>query len=264
MTPFLPGVGVDPATLPAATPREVVTLADGDTLKLEAGMVRRTINGRTFVMYGFNGQYPGPLIRVKQNTTITVRFTNHIDLPSAVHWHGVRLDNRFDGVPGVTQDAVEPGQAFVYTVHFPDAGIYWYHPHVREDIQQGLGLFGNMIVDSPDPAYYSPVNAEQVLMLDDLLIDKQGLFPFGRNYADFTIMGRFGNVLLVNGEPKLPSGRAQGRRGSILPDRCVERAQLEPVIRQSPHQARSRRRQQVRSRGEGSEPHDHPRATLRG
>jgi suppressor of ftsI len=202
VTPYLPGLGADPSTFPVAVPRQTVALADGDTLKLEAGLVRRTINGRTFVMYGFNGQYPGPLIRVKQNTTITVRFTNHIDLPTAVHWHGVRLDNRFDGAVGLTQSAVEPGQSFVYTVHFPDAGIYWYHPHVREDIQQGLGLFGNMIVDSPDPAYYSAVNAEQVLMLDDLLIDKQGLFPFGKNYADFTIMGRFGNVLLVNGEPK--------------------------------------------------------------
>jgi suppressor of ftsI len=200
--PFLPGAGVDPATFPLATPRQAVALASGDTLKLDAGLVRRTINGRTFVMYGFNGQYPGPLIRVKQNTTITVVFTNHIDLPSAVHWHGLRQDNRFDGVPGLTQDPVLPGKSFVYTVHFPDAGIYWYHPHLREDVEQGLGLFGNMIVDSPDPAYYSPVNSEQVLMLDDLLIDKQGIFPFGHDAADFTIMGRMGNVLLVNGEPR--------------------------------------------------------------
>lgn len=200
--PYLPGVGVDPSTVPMAEPRKLVTVASGDTFNLEAGLVRRVINGRTFVMYGFNGQYPGPLIRVKQNTTITVRFTNHIDQPSAIHWHGVRLDNRFDGVPGLTQAAVAPGQTFIYTVHFPDAGIYWYHPHVREDMEQGLGLFGNMIVDSPDPAYYSPVNSEQVLMLDDLLIDQAGLFPFGKEAADFTIMGRFGNVLLVNGEPR--------------------------------------------------------------
>ena len=201
ITPFLPGAGIDATTLPLAEPRKVVPLATGDTFNLEARLVRRVINGRTFVMYGFNGQYPGPLIRVKQNTTVTVRFTNHIDLPSAVHWHGLRLDNRFDGVPGLTQDPVAPGQTFTYTLHFPDAGVYWYHPHVREDVEQGLGLFGNMIVDAPDPAYYSPVNSEQVLMLDDLLIDQGGLFPFGGEKADFTIMGRFGNVLLVNGEP---------------------------------------------------------------
>lgn len=200
---YLPGEGVNAATLPLAGPRKIVTLATGDTFNLEAGLVRRVVDGRTFVMYGYNNEHPGPLIRVKQNATITVRFTNHIDQPSAVHWHGVRLDNRFDGVPGLTQTAaVAPGQTFLYTVHFPDAGIYWYHPHVREDLEQGLGLFGNIIVDSPDPAYYSPVNDEQVLMLDDLLIDKAGLFPFGKGNADFTIMGRFGNVLLVNGEPR--------------------------------------------------------------
>ncbi len=72
-------------------------------------LVRRTIKGHTFAMYGFNGQVPGPLIRVPQNATITVRFHNRIDLPSTVHWHGVRLDNRFDGVPGLTQDSVVPG-----------------------------------------------------------------------------------------------------------------------------------------------------------
>ncbi len=56
-----------------------------------------------------------------------------------------------------------PGGDFVYTVHFPDAGIYWYHPHVREDIEQAMGLFGNLRVDSPAPDYYSPANREQTL-----------------------------------------------------------------------------------------------------
>ena len=94
-------------------------------------------------------------------------------------------------------------------MRFPDAGIYWYHPHVRADIQQSLGLFGNILVESPDRAYYSPVNREEVLLLDDLLVDREGLFSFGREAPDFTIMGRFGNMFLVNGEPgyRLAVGR---------------------------------------------------------
>jgi len=152
-------------------------------------------------MYGYNGEYPGPLIRVAQRSTITVRFVNAIELPSSIHWHGVRLDNRFDGAVGVTQSAVPPGGTFVYTVHLPDAGIYWYHPHVREDIEQNLGLFGDIVVDAADTGYYSPVNSEQFLMLSDLLMDAHGLFPYGRDSADFTIMGRFGNVPLINGDP---------------------------------------------------------------
>jgi suppressor of ftsI len=201
VTPFLPGGGVDPMTLPAVRRSEVKRLADGDTLDLTAMLVRRTVRGRPFAMYGFNGQVPGPLIRVSRNATITIRFHNRIDLPSTVHWHGVRLDNRFDGVPGTTQDPVPPGGDFVYRVHFPDAGIYWYHPHVREDIEQPMGLFGNMLVDSPDPGYYSPVNREEVLVLDDLLVHGDSLIPFGQEGPDFALMGRLGNVHLVNGEP---------------------------------------------------------------
>ncbi|HEY5062814.1 MAG TPA: multicopper oxidase domain-containing protein, partial [Gemmatimonadaceae bacterium] len=199
---FLPGAGLNARTLPAAKPTQIKALRDGDTLDLTAMLVSRAIRGHVFAMYGFNGQVPGPLIRVPQGATITVRFHNRIELPSTVHWHGVRLDNRFDGVPGLTQDSVKPGGNFVYTVHFPDAGIYWYHPHVREDIEQGMGLAGNIRVDSPEPEYYSPVNHEQTLMLSDLLVNGDTLIPFGKDAPDFALMGRVGNVLLVNGEPR--------------------------------------------------------------
>ena len=196
---FLPGAGVDPMQLPAVKPAATLRLRNGDTLDLSAMLVRRTIKGRAVAMYGYNGQVPGPLIRVPQNATIVVRFHNHIDLPSAVHWHGVRLDNRYDGAPGVTQDPVKPGDSFEYRVHFPDAGLYWYHPHVREDIEQAMGLFGNMIVDAPDSAYYSPANQEQTLVLDDLLVNADTLIPFGREGPDFSLMGRVGSLVLVNG-----------------------------------------------------------------
>ena len=186
---------------PKARPRELLRLSSRDTLALEAGLVTRTFAGRTFTMYGFNGQYPGPLIEVSQGATITVRFHNALDMPSSVHWHGLRLDNGSDGAPGVTQEAVPPGGDFTYTVHFPDAGIYWYHPHVREDIQQNLGLYGNMLVRSPLPGHDNPVNREQVLMLGDLLLGPDGLTPFGEESPTHALMGRFGNVLLVNGEP---------------------------------------------------------------
>lgn len=200
--PFLPGRGVDPATVPPAVPRKLVRAADGDTLDLTALLVRRTIRGQTLLMYGFNGQYPGPLIQVDQDATIYVRFRNEIDLPSTVHWHGVRLDNRFDGVPDVTQDPVPPGGTFLYKIHLPDAGLYWYHPHVRTDIEQDAGLYGNIRVRSPDPDYFGPSNREEYLVLDDLLMDDRGLFPWGSERAIHTLMGRFGNVMLVNGEPE--------------------------------------------------------------
>lgn len=213
MAAYLPGADLDPANVPTAVPRKLLDLKDGDSLDLTAGFVKRVIKGKPLVMYGFNGQYPGPLIRVKQSATITVRFKNQLDLPSAVHWHGIRLDNRYDGAPGLTQDPVPVGGEFIYRITFPDPGIYWYHPHVREDIQQDLGLYGNMIVDSPEPDYYNPVNDEQVLMLDDILMDDEGLLPYGRDVANYAIMGRFGNVMLINGEPDY---QLAARRGDVI------------------------------------------------
>jgi FtsP/CotA-like multicopper oxidase with cupredoxin domain len=134
-------------------------------------------------------------------------------LPSSVHWHGVRLDNRYDGVPGVTQEPVLPGESFLYRVQFRDAGIYWYHPHHREDIQQDLGLYGNMIVRPKEPGYFNEVHREEVLMLDDLLVTEDGLFPFGEERATHALMGRVGNLILVNGEPGY---RLTVRRGEVV------------------------------------------------
>src|ERR1051326_6048930 len=92
-TPWLPGAGVDITKLPEAKAREDLQLKDGDTLDLTALMVRRIIKEKPHIMYGYNGESPGPTLHVKQNSTVYVRFTNKIDLPTTVHWHGVRLDN---------------------------------------------------------------------------------------------------------------------------------------------------------------------------
>jgi FtsP/CotA-like multicopper oxidase with cupredoxin domain len=199
--PFLPASGLHARDLPEAVPRRLVRLADGDTLDLVASIVRRVINGRQLVMYAYNGQYPGPLLQVNQGATVHVRFHNAVDLPSAVHWHGVRLENASDGAVGVTQDAVPRGGQFLYRVHFRDAGLYWYHPHVREDIQQDLGLAGNIVVAPRRPDAFGPAHREEVLMLDDLLLGEEGLVPFGATDPTHALMGRFGNVLLVNGAP---------------------------------------------------------------
>jgi FtsP/CotA-like multicopper oxidase with cupredoxin domain len=213
--PMLPGImatrpGVTPlrprpedvASLPVARPREVVSLPDGGTLDLTAGFVRKQVQGRDLVMLGFNEQIPGPLLSVTEASTIFVDFHNETTLPTAMHWHGIRLDNRFDGVPGVTQDPVPPGGSFRYQIRFPDAGIYWYHPHHREDVQQELGLAGNLLVEPLAADYYNPVAHEEVVMLDDLLLGPTDVVPFGDESANYMLMGRFGNVLLANGEPE--------------------------------------------------------------
>ena len=187
VAPYLPAAD---SSAPLARRREVLHVSDGDTVRLEAGLVRRVLNGHTYTMFGYNGQYPGPLLEAARGAEIVVRFTNRLPDSSSIHWHGIRLDNAFDGVDGV-------GRAFTYHVRFPDAGIYWYHPHVREDIQQELGLYGNILVR----AEYGPANREEILMLDDLLVGPEGPVPLGKDSPTHALMGRFGNLFLVNGEP---------------------------------------------------------------
>jgi suppressor of ftsI len=198
---YNPGTSAAAKSLSAAVPTADLRANNGDTITLTAAFVRRTIAGKPYVVYAFNGQTPGPLIRAHQGSTFYVRFKNAIDRPATIHWHGVRLQNAFDGSPQMTQPPVPPGGVFVYAVHCPDAGIFWYHDHAREDIGQPLGLFGNLYVEADHPtAGAQPRQA--FLMLSDILVDGDSLMPYGRDEPNFSLMGRFGNVIMVNGESR--------------------------------------------------------------
>ena len=102
-------------------------------------------------MLGYNGSIPGPTLHVDQGSEVTIEATNLGDVDATLHWHGLRLANRFDGVPGETQEPIENGGKFTYRLQFPDPGFYWYHPHIREDFAQEMGLYGGIIVEPSDP-----------------------------------------------------------------------------------------------------------------
>jgi FtsP/CotA-like multicopper oxidase with cupredoxin domain len=123
----------DTTGLPLAIAPETVVLQPDDVLELRAEQVRKRINDATVKMLAYNRSIPGPTLRVAQGSEVTVHFTNETDLETTVHWHGLRLDNRFDGVPtGAHQGMMAPvplGGSFTYRVRFPDPGIYWYHPY---------------------------------------------------------------------------------------------------------------------------------------
>lgn len=188
------------AGLSDAAAMPTVDLKNGDTYNLTAQQVKKNINGQEVKMLAYNGSIPGPLIKVKQGSEITINFTNDTDVETTLHSHGVRVANAFDGIPGVTQDPIPIGGSFTYQLKFPDAGIYWYHPHVREDYAQELGLYGNFLVEPTDSAYLPPVNREVPLVLDDILLENGQIVPFAENDSSHTLMGRFGNTMLVNGE----------------------------------------------------------------
>jgi suppressor of ftsI len=199
-----------PSTTATGVPFRVIRLRDGDTLTLTPRPFTTTIAGKSVTLLGYDGMLPGPQLEVPQGARVTARVTNRLDAPTSIHWHGIRLDNAFDGAVGVTQAAIEPRDSFTYRLRFPDAGFYWYHPHDREDLQQGLGLYGTILVRSADPHYYNAVNRESVLVLSDILMDDRGLIPFGAGAATHALMGRFGNTLLVNGETNYSLGVDRG------------------------------------------------------
>ena len=186
--------------LAQAKASEIVELKNGDTYNLTASIVKKQIGNGEVKMLAYNDMIPGPLIKVAQGAEVALNFTNNTDVDTTIHSHGVRLDNKYDGVPDVTQKAVKPGESFIYKVRFQDEGMYWYHPHIREDYAQELGLYGNYLVTPKDPNYWSPVNREQALFLDDILIENGQIAAFSQTAADHTLMGRFGNAMLVNGE----------------------------------------------------------------
>ena len=188
-----------PASLPLAEAPMIVDLKGGETYELSAGYVGKEIAGRKIKMLAYNGSTPGPTIRVREGDTATIRFTNKMDMPTLLHSHGVRTMNEFDGSHLVQLD-IAPGETFDYVLTFTDPGVFWYHPHIREDIQQPMGLYGNFLVVPRDSAYWSPVDHEETLFLSDVLMEDGDIAPYSKKYTTHALMGRFGNTLLVNGE----------------------------------------------------------------
>ncbi|OHD69865.1 MAG: hypothetical protein A2V99_14645 [Spirochaetes bacterium RBG_16_67_19] len=205
MAPSMAPEGFERSTagLAAVSPSRDVMLKDKAVFELTAAPVSKQLSGRTLRMYAYNGSIPGPLLRVKQGSTLTVRFTNRLDLDSSVHWHGVRVENGSDGVPGVTQSPVRPGDEYTYRLRFPDAGLFWYHPHLREDVTQELGLYGGILVEpSAKPGQlggWPATDREVVVFLDDIFLIANDVAPFYREVVTHALSGRFGTTFLTNG-----------------------------------------------------------------
>src|SRR6476620_8874288 len=198
--------------LPDARPTELVELADGDEFELEIIPVKKQIGDATVRMLAYNGSVPGPTLKVRQGGTITVHVTNHGDVDATVHWHGLRLENRYDGTHD-TQAPIPVGESFTYQVHVPDPGAFWYHPHIREDYGQEMGLYGNILATPSDPDYWPPAHRELLLTLDDILIEDGQIAAFTESETTHVAMVRFGNAMLVAGEPDLS---LEAKRGEVV------------------------------------------------
>ena len=164
-------------------------------------------------VWAYDGTVPGPVLRVAQGQRLRRTLENALPQPTTIHWHGVRVENAMDGVPGLTQQAVAPGESFLYDIAPPDAGTFWYHAHERSFEQVARGLYGALVVEEAEPP---EVDSDEVLMLDDWRLTAGAAIDarFGAMH-DRSHAGRIGNWITVN-------GRGEWRR----PVRAGERLRL--------------------------------------
>lgn len=145
------------------------------------------------------GSVPGPMLTGKVGDRVTVHFKNELPEVTTVHWHGIRIPAPADG-SNISQKPVEPGGTFTYEFTLTDAGTFWFHPHLNNDVQIERGLYAPIVVRGGPEI---PVDADRVLVLDDVKVESSGLLSETITPLDLMV-GRQGNVLLVNGR-KLPA-----------------------------------------------------------
>ena len=217
--PAAPGAPSEPPAAPWDTALALPTVADlnPDPHILEVNLAAEVARvevapGRTVEAWTYNGTLPGPLLRLAVGDRLIVHFTNKLPTPTTVHWHGVRVPIQMDGVPGASQPAVATSGTFTYDFVVPDAGLYWYHPHVMSAAQVGFGLYGALLVDDPAEGFTIP--DEHVLVLSDIDVTSAGALEDPETGGSTGMaFGREGNTLLVNGRnhPRvvLPTGVTQ-------------------------------------------------------
>ena len=235
------------AGLPEAHSAELVELGDGDEFDLRIAPVVKELAGAKVRMLAYNGSIPGPVLKVKEGSEIVVNIENQGDHATTVHWHGLRLDNRYDGTHE-TQPLIEVGESFSVRVHFPDPGVYWYHPHVREDYGQEMGLYGNVLVEPADPDYWPPANRELAMTLDDILLEDGKVAPFRRAETTHSAMGRFGDLMLVGGETDLSLTAQAGEVVRFYFTNTANTRVFNVAMPGAPDEARRRRQRPRRAR----------------
>ncbi len=155
--------------------------------------------GKTIEAWGFNKQLPGTELRANVGDTLVVRLTNHLDEPTMIHWHGLRIPAAMDGTDAV-QKPVAPGEVFEYRFVLPDAGTFWYHSHANETVQMERGMYGSLIVEDPaDPIF----DGEKVFLVDDMKLNSEHEFTNPGWFVPRIVErhdGREGDTLLINGK----------------------------------------------------------------
>jgi CopA family copper-resistance protein len=141
------------------------TVLSGTDFALDIVEAPVNYTGKTRPAVTINGGIPGPILRWKEGSTVTLRVTNRLQhMPTSIHWHGIILPARMDGVPGLSFDGIAPGETFTYRFQVRQSGTYWYHSH--SGYQEQTGLYGPLVIEPAGPDRY-PTDRDYVVMLSD-------------------------------------------------------------------------------------------------
>lgn len=198
-TPSNQPVTASQTALGEAYPKEAPVPSERRSFPLRAAPTQvQLFDGQVVDVWSYNGQVPGPVLRVRLGEEVEVRLQNDLPQPTTIHWHGVRVPNAMDGVPGITQDPIQPGESFTYRFVPKDAGTFWFHPHVRGAEQVERGLYGVLIVDD---AVSLPYSRDEVWVVDDWRMTPEGAIdPNFVTRHDLAHDGRWGQRVTVNGD----------------------------------------------------------------
>ena len=149
-------------------------------------VIREIAPGMKAHLWGYNGQSPGPTIEVVEGDRVRIFVTNRLPEPSSVHWHGQRLPNGMDGVAGLNQPSIKPGQTYVYEFIAQRAGTFMYHPHADETTQIAMGMMGFWVTHFKDPTLM-PVDRDYVFLLNAYDISPGSYTPKISTMLDFNV-----------------------------------------------------------------------------
>lgn len=155
------------------------------------------IEGTTTPALCFNGGYPAPVLRARQHQPVRIRVVNRMVEPTTIHWHGLRIPVEMDGVPFLCQMPIQPGEAFVYEFTPPDAGTFWYHPHMNSVEQLGKGLVGIFIVEEAEAPGF---DADLPLGMKNWHVKADGSFDLLTRPRYAARMGTPGQLMTINGK----------------------------------------------------------------
>lgn len=194
LPPGRPGRDYNPVTVPDGAAVDFQIVDGVKVFHLNVGPIRhQVLEGLEATFWGVNGRLNSSVIEAVEGDRVRIYVTNNLSAPTSIHWHGMYLPNGMDGVSGVTQPAIPPGETFVYEFTLLQHGTFMYHSHHDTMTQEGMGLFGMFVVHPRDPDPDWEVDRDFALMLGEYRI------PAGADRPDPNEMTDF-NVLTINGK----------------------------------------------------------------